>query len=137
MVAGNKFEILTTPNAADFVHISCVDGSSGKFNMPKIIEIACGGNASEFTRMGMTESNPLSINFKDRGVLEQLNRFNGVKGTVRIDQNKDESVLAGYILYSGYYVMANTERGSGDDEDKATSEGPYERFLVGYPRVSA
>jgi hypothetical protein len=137
MTPGNEFEICTTPDLSQFTHISCIEGADGKFNMPEVIEIACGGNASEFTRLGMVKSNPLSIKFKDRGALEQLNRFNGCRGTVRMDLKKDGSVLAAYFLYSGYYVMANTERGTGDDVDMATSEGPYQRFFIGYARVPA
>ncbi|MEI6656888.1 MAG: hypothetical protein WCP45_19135, partial [Verrucomicrobiota bacterium] len=136
MTPGNKFEIYTTPLASDFVYIEGCTSKGGAFNLPNIVEIAEGRNAAAYTKLGRSESNKLSIGFVDRGYLEQLNRFNGSQGSVRIDITKDGSVIAQRLLYSGYYVRCSTERGDGDDKVEAKSEGPYDQFFIGYPRAS-
>lgn len=136
MTVGNTFQVYSTPNLADFVFIECTTSKGGKYNLPSIVEIACGYNPAAFTKLGVGESNPLSIEFKTRGALEQLNRFNGSQGTIRMDIVKDGIVTSQRDLFSGYYVRTMAERGSGNDEVLATSEGPYDQFLIGYPRVA-
>lgn len=136
MTPGNKFQIYTTPNLADFVYIDATTSKGGQFNLPGIVEIPDGYNAAGYTKLGRSESNKLAIGFRDRGYLEQLNRFNGCQGTIRMDVVKDGSVLAQRFLYSGYFVRAAAERGDGDDVVEAKSEGPYDQFLIGYPRAS-
>lgn len=136
MTAGNRFQLYCVPNSASFNYISCTTSKAGKFNLPKVIEIPSGNNAAAFTKSGRSESNMVSIGFKDRGVLEQLNRFTGAQGTIRLDVIKDATVLSNRILYSGVYIFPSTERGDGDDVVEAKTEGPYEQFLYGYARVS-
>ena len=136
MTAGNTFQVYTTPNIGDFVFIECTTSKGGKYNLPSIVEIECGYNPAAYTKLGVGESNPLSIEFKTRGALEQLNRFNGSQGTIRMDIVKDGIVTAQRDLYSGYFVRTMADRGAGNDEVLATSEGPYDQFLIGYPRVS-
>lgn len=136
MTAGNQFQIYTTPDDASFVFIEGITSKGGKFNQQSIVEIPDVYNPAAWTKLGRGESNPVAIGFKDRGALEQLNRFNGSQGTLRIDVVKEGSILAQRQLYSGYYVRAMTERGDGDDVVMATSEGPYEQFLIGYPRFA-
>lgn len=135
MTPGNRFQIYTTPPSEDFVYIDCTTKKGGQFNLPAIVEIPCGYNAAAYTKLGRSESNKLAISFRDRGALEQLNRFNGSQGTVRMDVVKDGSVLAQRFLYSGYFVRAMADRGEGDDIVESTSEGPYDQFLIGYPRA--
>jgi hypothetical protein len=136
MTAGNKFEILTTPNSADFVFISLVNSFNAPFPQPKVVKIADNQKEAAFTRVGMMPAEDLTVKFKDRGALEQLNRFNGARGTFRADVIKDGVVLSAYYLFSGAYVVAKPEVGTGDDEVVSTSEGTYEKHLVGYARVS-
>ncbi len=136
MTPGNKFQVYTTPLLEDFVFIDATTSKGGQFNLPSIVEIPDGYNAAGYTKLGRSESNKLSIGFRDRGYLEQLNRFNGSQGTIRMDIVKDGSVLAQRLLYSGYFVRSSTERGDGDDHVDAKAEGPYEQFLIGYPRAS-
>jgi hypothetical protein len=133
---GNTFQLYTTPNQADFVFIECTTSKGGKYNLPSIVEIACGYNPAAYTKLGVGESNPLSIEFKTRGALEQLNRFNGAQGTIRMDIVKDGVVTSQRDLFSGYFVRTMADRGAGNDEVLATSEGPYDQFLIGYPRVA-
>jgi hypothetical protein len=132
---GNTFQLYSTPLATDFVFIECTTSKGGKYNLPSIVEIACAYNPAAYTKLGVGESNPLAIEFKTRGALEQLNRFNGSQGTIRMDIVKDGIVTAQRDLFSGYYVRTMSDRGSGNDEVLATSEGPYDQFLIGYPRV--
>jgi hypothetical protein len=136
MTVGNTFQIYSTPNVADFVFIECTTSKGGKYNLPSIVEIACGYNPAAYTKLGVGESNPLAIEFKTRGALEQLNRFNGSQGTIRMDIVKDGIVTAQRDLFSGYFVRTMADRGAGNDEVLATSEGPYDQFLIGYPRVA-
>ena len=136
MVAGNQFEVVSTPNLADFVFIDCTTSKAGQFNYPGIIEIPCGTNPSAYTREGRGESNQLSVGFRDRGVLEQLNRFAGVKGTCRIDVVKGSNILSARIVYGGWIPRPVAPRGDGNDIVEATAAGPYERWSVGYARVS-
>jgi hypothetical protein len=137
MQPGNSFEVWCTPDASSFTFIDCTRNKGGKFNLPQVVEIACGRNAAAYTKLGRSESNPLSITFADRGALEQLNRFNGHKASVRFDVISDDTVLSRRILYSGYFVRATTEYPDGNEEAVATAEGPYEMFGIGYARVSA
>lgn len=136
MTPGNAFQLYSTPLTADFVFIDASTSKGGAFNLPSIVEIPDGYNAAGYTKLGRSESNKLSIGFRDRGYLEQLNRFNGSQGTIRMDIVKDGSVLAQRLLYSGYFVRASTERGDGDNIVEAKTEGPYDQFLIGYPRAS-
>lgn len=137
MTPGNKFEILTTPNDADFTYIDCTSSKGGEFNLPGIVEVPCGTNPAAYTKLGRGESNPLSIGFRDRGPLEQLNRFAMTKGTCRLDVVKGQSVLMQRLLYSGWIPRPATPRGDGNDIVESTAEGPYERHMIGYARVSA
>ncbi len=133
---GNTFQVYSTPLLADFVFIECTTSKGGKYNLPSIVEIACGYNPAAYTKLGVGESNPLAIEFKTRGALEQLNRFNGSQGTIRMDIVKDGVVTSQRDLFSGYFVRTMADRGAGNDEVLATSEGPYDQFLIGYPRVA-
>jgi hypothetical protein len=136
MTVGNTFQVYSTPLDADFVFIDATTSKGGQFNLPSIVEIPDGYNAAGYTKLGRSESNKLSIGFRDRGYLEQLNRFNGCQGTLRMDVIKDGAVLSQRLLYSGYFVRSATERGDGDDLVEAKAEGPYDQFLIGYPRAS-
>jgi hypothetical protein len=135
MVAGNKFELFSTPASTDFQFIECTRGKGGMLNLPGIVEIPCGRNPSAFTKLGRGESNKLKIAFANRGALEQLARFNGHQGTIRFDIIKDDSVLAERRLFTDFYVRAN-----GDMPDTGAveyeAEGPYTSFFLGYPRVA-
>lgn len=135
--AGNKFEIVTTPNAESFVFIDCCTSKGGGFNYPGVIEIPCGRNPAAYTREGRGESNPLTIGFRDRGVLEQLNVFAMTKGTCWINVKKGGNINSARILYGGWLPRPVSNRGDGDDILEATAEGPYERWAIGYPRVTA
>lgn len=136
MTAGNKFEVYTSPNLEDFTFIDCCRGKGGRLNLPSIVEIACGTNPSAYTKLGRGESNPLSIEFINRGALEQLAMFNGHQGTIRFDIIKDESVLADRRLFTGFWVRTNGDIPD-TGESTLTAEGPYTAFALGYPRVSA
>lgn len=137
MSPGNQFEIITIPNDADFTYIDCTTSKAGQFNYPAIVEIPCGTNPAAYTKLGRGDSNPLSVGFRDRGPLEQLNRFAMRKGTCRIDVVKGGNITSARILYGGWIPRPATSRGDGNDVAEATAEGPYERFLTGYPRVTA
>lgn len=135
MTPGNKVEIFTTPNASDFKYISCSRGKGGMLNLPGIIEIACGRNPSEFTKLGRGESNKLKISFANRGALEQLARYNGHQGTIRFDVIKEESVLSERQIFSDFWVRSNGEIPE-VGQVEYTAEGPYGMFGIGYMRVA-
>lgn len=136
MTAGNTLEVYTTPNSADFVHIGCTTTKGGEFKLPKVVEIPCGRDPAAFVKFGRAETKNLNIGFKERGALEGLNRFNGCRGSVRFDINKDGYVISQRIVFSGFLVSASAEYGDGDDVVEAKAEGPYEQFSIGYYRVS-
>lgn len=135
MKAGNGLELFTSPDADSFVYIDCARNKGGAFNLPSIIEIACGRNPAAFTALGRGESNPLRVEFVNRGALEQLAIFNGHQGTLRMDIVKSDSYLTQRQLYTGFFVRSN-----GDIPDTGeslnTAEGPYTRFMIGYQRVA-
>ncbi len=135
MVAGNKFEIFTAPNAADFVEIEGCRGKGGAFNLPKVIQIGAGRETVEWTKLGRGDSNPLKIECVNRGALEQLARFSGQQGTILFSYIKDDAVLSQYTLFSGFWPQAAGEIPD-TGETMITAEGPYERFAIGYLRVS-
>jgi len=135
MVAGNKIEIFTSPNLADFVEIEGCRGKGGAFNLPKVIQIGAGRETVEWTKLGRGDSNPLKIECVNRGALEQLARFSGQQGTVLFSYIKDDSVLAQYTLFSGFWPQAAGEIPD-TGETMITAEGPYERFAIGYLRVA-
>lgn len=136
MKPGNNFEIYTSPNASDFTFIDCCRGKGGMLNLPGILEIACGRNPSAYTKLVRGESNPLKIEFINRGALEQLAMFNGHQGTVRFDIVKDDAILAERRMFSGFHVRSN---GDMPDSGEAmnTAEGPYTSFAIGYMRVAS
>lgn len=134
MTPGNTFEVFTSPNLADFTFIDCCRGKGGAFNLPEIIEIACGRKMSAYTKLGRSQSNKLKIEFINRGALEQLARFNGHLGTIRFDIVKDDAVLAQRQMYAGFIVRANGEFGD-VGETMITAESPYTSFAIGYMRV--
>lgn len=136
MKPGNTFEIFSSPNAASFTFIDCCRSKGGMLNLPGIIEIACGRNPSAYTKLGRGESNPLKVEFINRGALEQLAMFNGQQGTLRFDIIKDDAVLAERRMFTGFWVRSN---GDMPDVGEAmnTAEGPYTSFALGYFRVSA
>ena len=107
------------------------------FPQPKVVKIADNQKEAAFTRVGMMPAEDLTIKFKDRGALEQLNRFAMRKGTCRIDVVKGGNITSARILYAGWIPRPATSRGDGNDVAEATAEGPYERFMTGYPRVTA
>ncbi len=135
MVAGNRFEIFTSPADATFVEIEGCRGKGGAFNLPEIIQIAAGREAVKWTKLGRGKSNPLKIENVSRGAMEQLARFSGQQGTIRFDLVKDDAVLSQIQLYSGFWPQP-----MGDIPDTgevvSTAEGPYEKFAIGYMRVS-
>lgn len=134
MKPGNTFELFTSPNSADFKFIDCCRGKGGMLNLPGIIEIACGRNPSAYTKLGRGESNPLKVEFINRGAMEQLAIFNGQQGTLRFDIIKDDAVLAERRMFTGFWVRSN---GDMPDVGEAmnTAEGPYTSFALGYFRV--
>lgn len=136
MKPGNTFEIFTSPNADNFKFIDCCRGKGGMLNLPGIIEIACGRNPSAYTKLGRGESNPLKVEFINRGALEQLAIYNGQQGTLRFDIVKDDAILAERRLFTGFWVRSN---GDMPDVGEAmnTAEGPYTSFAIGYFRVPA
>lgn len=136
MTVGNEFQLYTTPLTADFVKIEACTTKGGAFNLPEPVSIPEGRNPSAYTKLGRGSIEKLSIGFRDRGYLEQLNRFNGSQGTVRIDIQKDGFVISQRLVYSGWFVRCSTERGDGDDLVEAKSEGSYEQFMIGYMRAS-
>lgn len=135
MKPGNTFEVFTSPNASDFKFIDCCRGKGGMLNLPGIIEIACGRNPSAYTKLGRGDSNPLKVEFINRGAMEQLAIFNGQQGTLRFDIVKDDAVLAERRLFTGFWVRSN---GDMPDVGEAmnTAEGPYTSFAIGYFRVA-
>jgi hypothetical protein len=135
MTAGNGFEIFTSPDSSKFTFIDCCRGKGGALNLPGIIEIACGRNPSAYTKLGRGESNPLKIEFVNRGALEQLAIYNGYQGTVRFDIIKDDAYLSERRLFTGFFVRSNGEMPD-TGEAMNTAEGPYTSFAIGYPRVS-
>jgi hypothetical protein len=135
-VPGNQFQIWTTPNDADFVFIDCTTSKAGQFKLPSVISIPCGYDGAAYTKFGRSEPKPLNIGFRDRGPLEQLNRFNGHTGTIRIDVKKDGYILMNRILYSGFRVAANGDRSDGDEVLESKAEGTYEQFFIGYARAA-
>jgi hypothetical protein len=136
MTPGNTFEIFSSPAAASFTFIDCCRGKGGALNLPGIIEIACGRNPSAYTKLGRGESNPLKVEFINRGALEQLAIYNGHQGTLRFDIIKDDAVLAERRLFTGFWVRSN---GDMPDVGEAmnTAEGPYTSFALGYFRVAS
>ena len=118
MNPSNRFQVWATPNNESFVFIESTRGKGGQFNLPGLVQVPDGYNPSAFVKLGRGESHNLTIEFMDRGSLEQLNRFNGHEGTIRFDIVKDDSVLSQRILY---YVRATSERGDGNTEVVAKS----------------
>jgi hypothetical protein len=135
MTAGNGFELFTSPDSASFTFIDCCRGKGGALNLPGIIEIACGRNPSAYTKLGRGESNPLKIEFVNRGALEQLAIYNGFQGTIRFDIVKDDAYLSERRLFTGFFVRSNGEMPD-TGEAMNTAEGPYTSFAIGYPRVA-
>jgi len=136
MTVGNEFQLYTTPLDADFIKIDATTTKGGAFNLPEPVPIADGRNPAAYMKLGRGTIEKLTVGFRDRGYMEQLNRFNGSQGTCRIDIVKDGFVTAQRLVYSGWFVRCSTERGDGDDVVEAKAEGSYEQFLVGYMRAA-
>lgn len=134
MTVGNQFQLYTTPLTPDFIEIEAVTTKGGAFNLPEPVPIASGRNPAMWMKLGRGTIEKLSIGFADRGYLEQLNRFNGSQGTIRIDAVKDGYVTAQRLIYSGWFVRCSTDRGDGDAVADAKAEGSYEQFMIGYMR---
>lgn len=136
MTVGNEFQLYTVPNLADFIKIDATTTKGGSFNLPEPVPIADGRNPAAYVKLGRGTIEKLSVGFRDRGYMEQLNRFNGTQGTCRIDIVKEGFVTAQRLVYSGWFVRCGTDRGDGDDLVEAKAEGSYEQFLIGYMRQS-
>ncbi len=134
---GNAFELYTTPESATFVYIDVTRSKGGALNLPGYVEIPDRLNPAAFVKLGRGESNKIKLEYETRGALEQLGRFNGSTGTLRLDVLKDDKVLSERIMFTDYIVRANGDRGDGNDVVKNTSEGPYQRFFIGYARVAS
>ena len=134
MVVGNQFQVYQTPLVTDFVEIEACTTKGGAFNLPEPVPVPSGYNPAAWMKIGRGTIEKLSVGFADRGYLEQLNRFNGAQGCLRIDAVKDGFITAQRLLYSGWFVRCSTERGDGDAIVEAKAEGSYEQFMIGYMR---
>ncbi len=129
-LSGNKFEVIASPAAADFYEIGCATSKDGSFPVAQPVAIPCGNNAARWVKKGRSEVPSLSIGYKYISSMEDLNRVNGHRVGVHIHTLKDESVPFENRVFMGHLVSVSDPKGDSDDEVIATSEGPFENYMV-------
>jgi hypothetical protein len=129
---GCTIEIWAMPPREAYTYIECVSTKSGGVPVDKIIPIPCGRDPQRHTKRGRRDLASLSITYPYKGALDQLAKFNGLKGTLCIITTKDGVTPTEISFFSGYIPAATPDRGDGDDIVTATSEGTYENYFVGY-----
>lgn len=129
---GCTIEIWAMPPREAYTYIECVTTKSGGVPVDKIIPIPCGRDPQRHTKRGRRDLASLSVSFPYKGAMDQLAKFNGLKGTLCIITVKDGVVPTEISYFSGYIPAATPDRGDGDDIVTATSEGTYENYFVGY-----
>ncbi len=137
MPVNAKFEIWSSPDESSFVFLDCARTKGGDEVLPMNIPIACGKDPQAHTVSGRPETKNLSLSFASRGGMEQLERFNGYTGTIRLDVVKGDVAITERKFYTNVLPAVNTSRGDGNDEVTATGEMLYKRFLKGYFTIAA
>lgn len=130
--AGDLLEIWAFPPASSYYLIDCVRDKNGGPPPDQIIAIACGRNPQAHVKQGRAEVQELELTMPYKGYLEQLARFQGVKGTVAIEIRKDDQAFTQVELYGGYIPAMTHPRSGDNDEVEATFTAPFEQFFAGY-----
>ncbi len=127
---GNRFQIVRLPSEASYSDINCKRRAEPTYPVPKSLPIACGSNPSAFTKAGRGDPGLLALEAAHFQYADGLTRLNGHRVTVMVEVLKDDRVLCERSVYGGWRGAASPNRGDGDDEVVATSEGNFESFAV-------
>lgn len=130
--AGNQFEIFTTPNEADFYEIVGLTDKGGAMDGPSQVSIADRYDPQRWTKLGRGTLKELTLGFRDMGAVDQMNRFNGMEGTLRYDILKEDTVIWERKLFTGFRPMIDSTMAEGDEEVVATASGIFSDALFGY-----
>lgn len=129
-LAGNVMEVWSSPAAADFHLIGCCTRAVGPPPYPGSLKIPCGRQAARWTKVARSQEGDLTIEWKYRDHWRDMARYMGQKTTVMVAIEKDGLVMSSRWVYTGYVPSGGPERGDGDDETLATSEGAFERVML-------
>lgn len=130
--AGNQFQLFTTPNEADFYEIVGLTDKGGAMDGPSQVSIADRYDPQRWTKLGRGTLKELSLGFRDMGAVDQMNRFNGMEGTLRYDILKEDQVIWERKLFTGFRPMIDSTMSEGDEEVVATASGIFSDALFGY-----
>ena len=129
---GDFVEVWAFPPLTSYSIIDCIEDKNGGPPRDQIIAIPCGRNPQAHTKNGRAEPQELELTMPYKGFLEQLARFQGVKGTVSVEIRKDDQAYTQLELYSGYIPSMEHSRTGGNDTVNATFTAPFEQFFAGY-----
>ncbi len=101
-----------------------------KLNISKSIAIPDRFDGSAFMKRGHSEPGSLSIKARYVDYMDGLGRMNGHFVTARIDVLKDDHLLTERTVLFQYKPAASPNRGDGDAEVTADSEGNFQAFAT-------
>ncbi len=128
-VRGNRFQLLSLLEAAEYYDLGCARTKNETLPVPKSLPIPCGLKGSAFNVAGRSDAGQLELSALHFSYGDGLSRLNGHRGTVMVETYAEDRVLKERTVYAGYRPNPSTDRGDGDDEviDKAT--GTFEFFI--------
>ncbi len=135
--SGNQFEIFTTPEENTFFEIVGLTDKGGAMDGPSQVSIPDRYDPQRWTKLGRGTLKELTLGFRDMGAVDQMNRFNGMEGTLRYDILKEDEVIWERKLFTGFRPMIDSTMAEGDEEVIATASGIFSDALFGYGIAAA
>jgi|GEM_PF-6580457 len=129
---GIQFDLYSVPDEDSYVFIGNTTSKNLPSDAPMQLAIPEGYDAAAYTKVGRGDISDLGIEYRYKGLTEQLTRFNGVPGTLRCDVDKEGVVVWERHVYTGYRPMVTTSRGDGNEEVIGNASGSFRAFYTGY-----
>jgi hypothetical protein len=126
--ANNVFQLVSLPST--WYPIGCAKKKDMTPNVPKAVPIACGLNASAFTKYGLSDPGQLDLEALHFTYADGLTRFQGDRASAKVDVYKDGRVLSERVIMGGFRAAVKNPKGDGNDEARDTTTGFFEIFAV-------
>ena len=122
---GSHFKIYQLPVLTDWTLIGCSQDFEVNSKSRKSIEIACGMDASAFTKLGMTQVGAFSLKAKLISLADGAPRFEGTRVTIMAEAISDGTVLKERIVLTSALFSVRLTNPEGENPSMSEVEGKY------------
>jgi len=128
--AGDKYSIVSLPDAGSFTEVACATDKSFTPPTPKSVSIPCRYNPARWIKKGRGNEPKIDLKANYSSFGDGLPRANGQRVSIKMETYKDDQILTERVVFGGVRPEINVTHGDGDALSEATLTGNYETMAV-------